>query len=481
MATSTQISALTAPDISSDLVHQMFVLLKAATVYDINNEGYQKPSTTAKRMIAKALEEHGTITLETRGSYLFFNKYRIRFQVESYGGGRFLMDEMTRRQVGAILFKIGMEPEELDHFIFAFQRVETRKGEGIDKLREHLAAGEVQHIEVQVYVPSEDEEEEPTDSKEIAKRTFFRAVNLVEDVMTRARAGQAVNFKQAKRVVHNLVDRVTDDEQTLMELSTIHSFDEYTYAHSVNVCVYGITIGIRLGLDRTQLSELGFACLFHDVGKVKLPLELINKPDDYDEFDWRQMRMHPTLGSKTLLAMRREYDRGLARAISVAFEHHLGLDGSGYPKTINARRPELFSRICSVADSFDAMTSGRVYIKKPMGPDEVLRKMILRAGTAYDRFLLKLFINAVGVFPIGTLLLLDTRELGVVYRNNPDDLLRPKVRVFADAEGEREIVQIVDLTRRDKDTGKFVRSVKQMVDPEKYGIDIHRYIYWQQQ
>jgi len=247
----------------------------------------------------------------------------------------------------------------------------------------------------------------------------------------------------------------------------------------VNVCVYGITIGVRLGLDRTQLSELGFACLFHDIGKVKLPLELINKPDEYNELDWRQMRQHPVLGAKTLLSMRRLYDRGLARAISVAFEHHLGLDGSGYPKVVKMRKPDLFSRICSIADSFDAMTSGRVYIKKPMGPDEVLRKMVMRAGTGYDTFLLKLFINAIGVFPIGTLLLLDTKELGVVYRNNPDDLLRPKVRVFADENGEKDIVEIVDLTRKDAKTGKFLRSVKQMVDPHKYNIDIQRYIYWQ--
>jgi HD-GYP domain-containing protein (c-di-GMP phosphodiesterase class II) len=215
------------------------------------------------------------------------------------------------------------------------------------------------------------------------------------------------------------------------------------------------------------------------VGKVRLPVELINKPDDYDEFDWRLMRMHPTLGAKTLLSMRRTYDRGLARAISMAFEHHMGLDGAGYPRVIRPRTPDLFSRICSIADAFDAMTSGRVYIKTPMGPDEALRKMIMRAGTGFDTFLLKLFINAVGVFPIGTLLLLDTDELGVVYRNNPDDLLRPKVRVFADRHGEKEIVEIVDLTRKDSKTGRFVRSVRQMVDPHKYGIDIQKYIYWQ--
>jgi HD-GYP domain-containing protein (c-di-GMP phosphodiesterase class II) len=475
----TQTTSLSAPPIATDLVHQLFVLLKTATVYERTNEGYTKPAARAREVLEAAQAEHNDLIIEVQSDFLFFNKYRIKFQVEGYAGGRFLIDEMIKRQIGAIQFSRDTTGAEFDAFVYAFAGLETRKGESIDALRSRLQSEDIKSITVEVHVPSEDDEEEPHDSLHMAKRTFFRSVNLVEDIMDRSRAGQKVNFAQAKRVVHNLVDRVVEDEQTLLELSTIHTFDEYTYAHCVNVCVYGITIGVRLGLDRVLLSELGFACLFHDVGKVQLPLELINKPDEYDEWDWKQMRMHPTLGAKTLLTMRRQYDRGLARAISVAFEHHLGLDGSGYPKVVKMRKPELFSRICSIADAFDAMTSGRVYIKKPMGPDEVLRKMVLRAGTGYDTFLLKLFINAIGVFPIGTLLLLDSNELGVVYRNNPDDLLRPKVRIFADQEGEKEIVEIVDLSRQDPSTGKYVRSVKQMVDPHKYGIDIQRYIYWQ--
>lgn len=471
-------SSLTAPPISVDLIHQLFVLFKAASIYDRNNEGYLKPAANARKVLKTIFEEHAEAIVEVRGDNLFFNKYRVKFQVESYAGGRFLIDEMTRRRVGAIQIDSGVTGDELDAFIFAFNRLEVRKGEGIEQLRPLLESEKVVNISVQIYVPDEDEDEEPEDDRHVTKRTFFRAVNVVEDVMSRARAGKNVNFVQAKRVVHGLVDRVIDDEQTLMELSNIHSFDEYTHAHCVNVSVYSIAIGVRLGLDRVQLSELGFGGLFHDIGKIKLPLELINKPDEYDEWDWTQMRTHPVLGAKSIMMMRRDYDRGLARAISIAFEHHIGLDGSGYPKTIKKRRPDLFSRICSIADAFDAMTSGRVYSKKPMSPDEALRKMVMRAGTMYDTYLLKLFINAIGVFPIGTLVLLDTHELGVVYRNNTEDLMRPKVRVFADAQGEKEVIQIVDLTRQDTASGKYLRSIKQMVDPHKYGIDIQRFVYW---
>jgi HD-GYP domain-containing protein (c-di-GMP phosphodiesterase class II) len=472
----TEIATSTAPEIACDLVHQLFVLLKTATVYDVNNEGYQKPAHHARAILKAAQEEHGQLALEVRGDYLFFNKRRIRFQTEGYAGGRFLVDEMTRRRIGAIVIEPHTDPSDLDRFVFAFMATEARQGQGIEELRSRLREAGVENITVEVHVPSEDAEAEPQNNEQLAKRTFFRAVNMVQDVMMRARQGEHVNFAQAKRVVHGLVDRVIEDEQTLIELSTIHNFDEYTYAHSVNVSVYAITIGVRLGLDRNQLSELGFGALFHDIGKVKLPVELINKPDEYDEFDWAQMRQHPILGAKTLLTIRRQYDAGLARAISMSFEHHLGLDGAGYPRVVNARKPDLFSRICSIADAFDAMTSGRVYIKKPMGPDEALRKMVLRAGTVYDIFLLKLFINAVGVFPIGTLLLLDTHELAIVYRNNPEDLLRPRVRIFADRQGERMRPETVDLTRRHPETGKYLRSVRHMVDPQKHGIDIQRFL-----
>lgn len=473
-----QVTSLTAPPIAVDLIHQLFVLFKASAIYDRNNEGYMKPAVAARRVLATIFEEEPGATIEIRGDNLFFNKYRVKFQVESYAGGRFLIDEMTRRGVGAIEIEQGVTADELDAFVFAFNRLEVRKGENIDQLQVLLEAEKVVHIKVQIHVPEEEESEEPEDDRHVTKRTFFRAVNVVEDVMSRARAGKNVNFVQAKRVVQGLVDRVIDDEQTLMELSNIHSFDEYTHAHCVNVAVYSIAIGVRLGLDRVQLSELGFGGLFHDIGKIKLPLELINKPDEYDEWDWKQMRMHPVLGSKSIMMMRRDYDRGLARAISIAFEHHIGLDGSGYPRTINKRRPDLFSRICSIADAFDAMTSGRVYSKRPMSPDEALRKLVMRAGTMYDTFLLKLFINSIGVFPIGTLVLLDTNELGVVYRNNSEDLMRPKVRVFADVDGEKELIQIMDLTRKDTHTGAYVRSIKQMIDPHKYGIDVQRYVYW---
>jgi HD-GYP domain-containing protein (c-di-GMP phosphodiesterase class II) len=192
------------------------------------------------------------------------------------------------------------------------------------------------------------------------------------------------------------VDRVLRDERVLLELAAIHDFDEYTYAHCVNVCVYSIAIGARLGLERSRLTELGFGALFHDVGKARLPRELIDKPDELDEAEWRLMRRHPTLGVMTLLGLKRPHDRLLARAVSVSFEHHLRLDGTGYPRLSQPRRQEVFSRICAIADAFDALTSGRVYTRRALSPERALARMAREAGTAFDPFLLGLFVAVAG-------------------------------------------------------------------------------------
>lgn len=464
--------ASAAPPVASELVRHLFVALKAAGVYGRGNEGYRKHADEARAALESALASEGAVRLETRGDRLFFNAEPIRLQAGYFAGARFVMDEMKRRGVGVLEIARERGPEQFDDFVFLFHAAGAK---GFDGLVKALAAAKLDAIALRPYVPSAGEEAAPVDIAQLAKKTFFHSLGLVEDVMTRARAGQPVDFAQAKRAVHGLADLVIEDEQTLFELSSIHDFDEYTYAHCVNVCVYAVAIGVRLGLDHALLSELGFGALFHDIGKVKLPLALIDKPDEYDEKDWERMRRHPALGVKTLLAMRRPLDRSLSRAVSMAFEHHLGADGGGYPRTRVPRRQEVFSRVCAIADAFDAMTSGRVYAKRPMAPDETLRRMVQRAGTGFDAFLLRLFINCVGVFPIGTVMLLSSGETGVVWRNDPADLLRPKLRVFAGPRGPLKTVKLVDLAKPDPATGAPL-EIRRLLDARELGVDVSAYL-----
>lgn len=444
-----------------DLVHRLFVLIKAAAVYGPENEGYRSHSLEARAALAAALAEGRGVRLEQRDERMFFDESPLSFPPGD-AGARFLIAEMRRRGVATIEFLSERAVDQLDDFVYAFQRADPRRGGGFDALLTALCDADVTAIAVLPPANGETAAAGSADDAGAARRAFLEAVGVAEELMTRVREGREPDFDEAARVVGNLAEQVVSDSQTMFELSVLQNFDEYTYAHCVNVSVYSVAIGVGLGLDRERLRDLGFAGLFHDVGKAKLPRELIDKPDEFDEDDWRQIRRHPALGARELLSMERPLDSALAGAIRAAFEHHLGVDARGYPRLARPRRQGLFSRVCAIADSFDAMTSGRVYAKRAMSPDEAVRRMVQRAGTGFDPLLLRVFLNAAGIFPIGTLLRLESGERAVVRRNDASRLLQPQVAVLQDGAKARGTPRLLELEPR---------MIRTTLDPRAEGVD----------
>jgi HD-GYP domain-containing protein (c-di-GMP phosphodiesterase class II) len=276
-------------------------------------------------------------------------------------------------------------------------------------------------------------------------------------------------------VIHSLVDQILSDETYLLELTALKQFDDYTFVHSVDVSIYAITVGLRMGFTRPMLAELGFAAMFHDIGKTKIPVDLLNKPSGLQSADWELMHEHPVIGAK-LIGKSMSLDRYTARAILVAFEHHKNLDGTGYPYVNRTEKVNLYSRIVAICDFFDAITSGRKYQKNKIRFDEAVAEMLKHSGTKFDQLLLKIFVNVMGVYPTGTLLLLDTDELAIVVSNNPEYISRPRVRLIANKDGPLITPRIADLTARDQDTTRYLRNVSRVVDPDRYNIDISRFV-----
>jgi HD-GYP domain-containing protein (c-di-GMP phosphodiesterase class II) len=305
-----------------------------------------------------------------------------------------------------------------------------------------------------------------------ARQSFFQAVDTVQEVVVAAHQDNQINLAKTKRVVHSLIDHILRDESSLLELAAIRNFDDYTYAHSVNVCIYSLTLGVRLQLDRVRLSQLGFSALFHDIGKVKLPTDLIRKPEAYDEDDWIQMQRHSHLGAKTILR-NLKLDVHTARAARVAMEHHIHTDFTGYPSLRYQKRPlDLFSRIVSVADTFDALTSGRIYIRKGQPADQVIKKMRFQMTIKFDPFLLKMFGDIIGIFPAGSLVLLNSEEIALVVTNSETDKSRPYVKIVANREGFLPEPEWADLSLPEQEHRKIIRQI----DPEKYGLDLNLFI-----
>ncbi len=463
-----------AVDLKRELVNAFFVLFRTAELYASNHPSYQKQAEHFFAVITGLQEAEGSLLLETLDGHLFVNEARLKFDFEGFAASKFMVGLLSCHNLGGFSFEPGISREELERFVALFKRP-PEELEGLPGL---FAQEKIIHIVPKQKAEKEDpkKQEKLEGSRAAARKTFATAVSLVETTMTAARTGKGANLNAAKRVVQELVDQVVADESALMELAALKHYDGYTYAHSVNVAVLSIALGTRLGLDKKSLALLGFGALFHDIGKVKLPADLINKPSQYNEEDWKQMRRHPVLGAKTVI-LNRGTDDYTGRAVEIAFLHHVNQDLSGYPALSEKKVPGIFPMMVKICDTFNALSSGRIYFSKPYSPDEVIQKMIGGMGNQFDPLLLKIFVSTVGVFPIGSLVLLDTGEIGIVYKTNPENIYRPKVRLIADPSGPIADFRVVDLAERDQSSGLFVRSIKQLLNSHDYGLDLSKFLY----
>ncbi|MBD3332983.1 HD domain-containing protein [candidate division GN15 bacterium] len=458
------------------LVNAFFVMYKTARIIDATNAMFARQADAFIERLRALRIDRRDITVKRVSRRFFVNDRMVRFNEAGNVGADVILTEWKLLGLAGVKFSSRLERQDLIDFVVFLAGLRVTE-ENVEQLAERVRTCSLQGIEL--LSVQQIEEELPAFSDAVrarfrrsARESFFRAMAVAEDLILSASTEREVNMSKTRRVVQGLIEHILKDESSLIELTAIRDYDDYTYAHSTNVCVYALTLGVQLGLDRPRLSQLGFSALFHDVGKVKLPEDLIRKPDRFNENDWQQIRQHPLLGAKTILR-HIEHDVYAARAARTAFEHHLGTDLTGYPQQVlDQRRPSLFSRIVTIADTFDALTSGRVYIKEKITPAEALRRMHTQQGQKYDQLLLKLFIDMVGIYPPGSMVLLSTREVALVVATNRENPLRPYVRIIGNESGLLDIPEWVDLSDLEHKKRKIVR----MIDPRKYGLRASDYI-----
>ncbi len=471
-----QAGRLLGGQIESKLLTTFFVLYKTARILEANNNAYTNQLNNFYSAFTELGKTSGTIILKTFSGRYFVNDKMVRFNDSGLSGAASVVSEWKKLGIGGVHF----EPTVTKKQISSFMRFLSKTKPNEDNL-ESLSDALKQHgLDNVTLLAARDEgaggasldEETRKMFRKMARKTFFQAMDTVQEVVVNTMHDRDINISRTKRVVHSLIDQITRDESSMLELAAIRDFDDYTYAHSTNVSVYALTLGVRLGLDRARLSQLGFTALFHDIGKVRLPKDLISKPDAFDEDDWIQMQSHPTLGAKTILR-NMKLDIHVARAARGAFEHHINSDFTGYPYLhYKKREPTLFSKIISIVDSFDALTSGRVYLKKSLTPDVVFKKLRYQMSIKFDPFLLKLFNDIIGIYPAGSLVLLTTDEIALVLTNNDIDKSCPYVKIVGNREGLLKTPLWVDLTQPEHSERKIVRQV----EPERYGLDIKDFV-----
>jgi putative nucleotidyltransferase with HDIG domain len=255
------------------------------------------------------------------------------------------------------------------------------------------------------------------------------------------------------------------------QLTALKRHDAYTFTHMVNVTALSMALARSLNLEGPMLREFGFAALMHDIGKVHTPPEVLNKPDKLTKEEFEVMKRHVVDGAHIL---RRTPDVP-ALAPVVAFEHHLKMDLSGYPEKVGSRKLNLCTMVVTVVDVFDALRSNRVY-RAGLATDRIKAIMQQQDSTAFNRALLRRFVNMMGLYPIGTVVRLNTDELAVVTREQPDDPFRPQVRLVRDAQGHTYEEEMLANTWERDVRGEFPLAIVEAVDPEEAGVDPLVYI-----
>jgi len=455
----------------------IYTALRSLKLYPIENAQVQKSLDDLAGTAQRILDREQEIEVRVTGEFLFVNSTRLRLDLDNYASFSHVLGMLRGAGAGLVRAENGSDRREWTSFLsLLMAAAHSAGGTHLLELQGKLRDAGVTHIVVEPPLESEMTEEEQERQKEQAKRTYQRSVAVTKEVINSVRMGRSANVKKVKRAVQAIVDQVLADETSLMGLSTLRDYDDYTFTHSVNVCIFSIALGKKLGLTKLQLYDLGMAALFHDVGKARVPLDVLNKEGSLSDEDWRIMQAHPWLGVLTLFGLR-GYGEVPYRSMITAYEHHMKTDLTGYPKSLRPRPMSIFSRIIAVADGFDAATSRRVYKTNPLQPDSVLHEMLNNPRRGLDPVVVKSFINLLGIYPLGTMVILDTYELALVVSANADvtEVHRPMVRIISDPGGSITSPGFL-ANLADKDaTGTALRSIIKVTDPDRYGVRVSDY------
>ncbi len=303
-----------------------------------------------------------------------------------------------------------------------------------------------------------------------AKEAYSRALTIMLSAVGKLPSRKHVSIQQTKRVIQSMIDILMEDESILLGLGTIRDYDDYTFTHSVNVAILSMCLGKRLGLSRALIEQVGLCGLFHDLGKVDVPVKLITKAARLTSEEFEQVKQHPMHSIRQIMRLSADHEMK-AKCLLPPFEHHLGVDLSGYPQTGRKEPLSLLGRILSVADHYDALTSNRAYRPRPFSPDMALQLMVQVSGSKLDPIVLKVFIDMIGVFPIGSFLLFDTGEFGLVAEPPEHSAQGRPVVILLERRGEGFVQgERVDLSELDDGGRRFRRNVERSFHPSEYGI-----------
>ncbi|MGE5243599.1 MAG: HD-GYP domain-containing protein [Betaproteobacteria bacterium] len=414
------------------------------------------------RETCDAVQEHladsEAIRIDVIGGVVHLNGVAFEGRADALGGG-----------ADSLHIRTGVSAEEIATTADLLKRARV-DGDG-EPLAQQLVERGVEHISVGRLIPLDTRwraRQWPDRPEHVLDPDYEESLVLAQQAFEQLSDSRVIDVRAVRDLVQLLMYRVVSSHAALAQILAVKQYENLTYVHSVNVAVLSLLIGRQLNLDEPTLAILVEAAVLHDVGKTRIPLDLVKKPGALDKRERKMIEAHTVLGAEILAQV-----DGLRPVTPlVALEHHRGVLGDGYPDLGRGVVPHVLSQVVSVADIYEAVTGARSY-QAPTPPERACLLLARLAGSKLNAALVKLFVNAVTFFPVGSLVRTDRDELAVVVRTNRGDPLHPVI-ALVDEDVHASLGEL-DTSERDG-SGAFCRHIVATVVPPGGQLDVTRFL-----
>ena len=318
----------------------------------------------------------------------------------------------------------------------------------------------------------EHEQEEFRKELKVARKVHHRTRGYIDKLLDDVRLGNSLDTDTARELVGEMADSISRSPNAMLWLTHMKKRDEYTSIHCMNVSILAITFGRTLGLDRTQLELLGLGALLHDIGKMQVPLEILNKPGRLTDEEFDIVKSHSMNGYNLL----RQKEDMPTEVLEIVRSHHERINGRGYPQGLTGDLIDQLTQITSIVDVYDAITSDRCY-HDGISPHEALKNMFDWAGENFNADLVESFIKCLGIYPIGSMVQLNSGHIGIVVSVSDKTKLRPIILVVINRSGERySTPRLLNLAHPQWSKKENLLEIKHIVSSHETDIDMHQLV-----
>jgi HD-GYP domain-containing protein (c-di-GMP phosphodiesterase class II) len=455
-------------------------LLQTTKIHQANNQVVQDAVKNFMTSIARLTVDDSHLSIKVSGGSVVIQDEKLAYQKDTKIIIGNMLNYFDERNLEGLLFSDTIQKESVENILFFMRGLN-----GVDSAENSLGlmAAALQDKNID-WVTITEKPELIADADislsmgEKARKDYTHMLASFKEVAGKVTGQKKAGMRKTIRVVQNMVSNLMEDDEIYAAISTLRVFDDYTFTHSVNVAILSMCIGKRIGLSRRLLERLGLCGMFHDLGKLEVPYEILNKPGKLDDRESKCMEAHSLNSARLITKIRASSDRK-AKILLPPFEHHLKYNLSGYPFT-NWQKPlSLFGRIIAIADVYDAITSPRIYRSATMSPDRALGLILEGSAKDFDPILVKVFINMLGVYPVGTLLKLSTGELALVIKAaQQKGERRPLVTLMhSDNMGGYLHGETINLADRDPVTGEYLVDITDTYHPATFRIQPVEHIF----